>query len=141
MTVVLAYEITVAVPDADDADRVVRDVFAADGRVTSLERTLPRCVWCEEAEAPAYLAGDGHDPRCPFAPASSQRPDSASFVFDPKEMVAWGPFDSDEEAERFIESDKYLESWCTVTTGAAMHSHRVPIYPPAAYHGTWPKEG
>lgn len=139
MTVVLAYEITVAVPNGDDADRTIRKLLAADRRVTSVERTTTRCVWCEEAEAPAYLAGDGHDPQCPFAPAST--PGTGSFVFDPNEMVAWGPFDTDEEAERFVESDKYLQSWCTVTTRAAMHSHRIPVYPPAAYHGTWPKEG
>lgn len=24
------------------------------------------CAWCEEAEAPAYLAHEGHDPECPF---------------------------------------------------------------------------
>jgi hypothetical protein len=63
-----------------------------------------------------------------------------TFVFDPVEMVAWGPFESDDEAERFIESDKYLASWCVVTTGEAMRRHLVTAYPPAAYHGTWPKE-
>ena len=65
--------------------------------------------------------------------------DADTFVFDPNEMVAWGPFSSDEGAERFIESDKYLESWCTLTTRRAVRVHRVPSYPPAAYHGSWPK--
>ena len=66
--------------------------------------------------------------------------DGDTFVLDPLELRAWGPFASDDEAERFIESDKYLASWCVVTTGAAIRRHLGAAYPPAAYHGTWPKE-
>ena len=62
------------------------------------------------------------------------------FVFDPNEFVAWGPFASDEEAERFIASDKYLQSWCTLTTRRAMRRHRVATYAPGVYHGVWPVE-
>lgn len=68
MSVVVAYEATVAVPDATSADRIVRRILAADRLVLAVERTVPYCAWCEEAEAPAYLAREGHDPRCALAP-------------------------------------------------------------------------
>jgi hypothetical protein len=66
--------------------------------------------------------------------------DLDTFVLDPVEMVAWGPFRSDDDAERFVASDKYLESWCALTTRGAMRRHRVPTHPPATYHGSWPVE-
>ena len=57
------------------------------------------------------------------------------FVFDPLEARYWGPFEGGEEANAFIESDKYLESWGLMKTQLI---RGLPVYRPAEYHGRWP---
>lgn len=133
------------------------DVVLLGGRAY-VERAAP--VWPQARTPLAHIGGIGHqlaalargpDPLLEHADAyraawtgaatemdAAGQDDLDTFVLDPVEMVAWGPFGSDEDAERFIASDKYLESWSTLTTRAAMHRHRVPTYPPAVYHGSWP---
>ena len=41
---------------------------------TVVDETTPSpdlgwCGWCEEAQSPAYLRHEGHDPQCPLDPA------------------------------------------------------------------------
>lgn len=59
-------------------------------------------------------------------------------VFDPIEIRAWGPFKDNGEAMRFIESDKYLESWCVVWTKEDVAKHKIPLYHPTVYDPTFP---
>jgi hypothetical protein len=56
-------------------------------------------------------------------------------VLDPLEWRAWGPFGSVEQANGFIEDDKYLSSCAVVYVGPFTPP---PIYPPAAYHDAAP---
>lgn len=60
-----------------------------------------------------------------------------AFVFDPLEELYWGPFEGTEDAEAFIRSDKYLESWC-LTKACLIRG--IPVYRPSDYHGRWPLE-
>ena len=51
-----------------------RPLIVIVGDDTLVDETAPPvdtgwCPWCEEAEAPAYLAHEGHDPRCPLRAA------------------------------------------------------------------------
>ena len=62
-----------------------------------------------------------------------------SWVFDPCEGRAWGPFADNDDANRFVESDKYLDSWCVVHDGGNVLLDVVARYAPADYHGTWPR--
>jgi hypothetical protein len=55
------------------------------------------------------------------------------WVYDGNEDRCWGPFEDDDDANRFIESDKYLESWCAVQGRPNGRQ-----YPPSEYHGRWP---
>jgi hypothetical protein len=57
------------------------------------------------------------------------------FVFDPLEERYWGPFAGSADAEAFIESDKYLASWCIAKSRVILG---LPVYLPAEYHGEWP---
>jgi hypothetical protein len=57
------------------------------------------------------------------------------WVYDPMEERSWGPFATNEEADEFIESDKYLQSW-----GLVKLYPKDTTYPPEAYHGEWPLE-
>ena len=57
------------------------------------------------------------------------------FVFDPLEERYWGPFAGEVDAELFVDSDKYLASWCITTTHVLVG---VPVYLPEDYHGEWP---
>lgn len=61
-----------------------------------------------------------------------------SYVYDPAEHRAWGPFKDDDDANAFIESDKYLTSWCVVI-GSLDNYNNLTVYKPAEYHGTWPR--
>lgn len=55
------------------AEHLHRPLIVTVGDETLLNETtpaagVPACAWCEEAEAPAYLAHEGHDPECPLQP-------------------------------------------------------------------------
>jgi hypothetical protein len=59
----------------------------------------------------------------------------AVFVFDPLEERYWGPFEGRDDAERFIDSDKYLASWCIAKFRVIPG---LPVHSPADYHAEWP---
>lgn len=65
---------------------------------------------------------------------------SDCYVYDPEEHRAWGPFADEDEANAFIESDKYLASWCVVAPDLSLYN-RLPVYAPKEYHGEWPRTG
>lgn len=53
------------------AEHLHRPLVITVGDDTVLDETNPVgtagwCAWCEEAEAPTYIRGDGHDPECPL---------------------------------------------------------------------------
>lgn len=70
-TVKLTFDVTVAVPFADMAERIVRRQLGNDSRITNVELAvdLGWCAWCEEAQSPIYLEHRGHDDECPFDPS------------------------------------------------------------------------
>lgn len=61
------------------------------------------------------------------------------YVYDSLEHRQWGPFVDEDDANAFIESDKYLQSWCVVS-GDRRKIPPPATYPPSAYHGSWPQE-
>ena len=53
------------------AEHLHRPLVVTVGDDTLLDETDPAsdaagCTWCEEAEAPTYMAGEDHDPECPL---------------------------------------------------------------------------
>jgi hypothetical protein len=52
------------------------------------------------------------------------------YVLDSLERRAWGPFYNIDDADSFIEKDKYLQSWCTITW--ALQSN-ISVYSPKEY--------
>lgn len=59
------------------------------------------------------------------------------FIFDPLEERYWGPFEDGDEADSFVDSDKYLQSWCIAKSELI---RGLPVYRPAEYHGRWPMD-
>lgn len=61
---------------------------------------------------------------------------NAFYAYDPEEHRGWGPFFTEEEINHFIEHDKYLSSWCVVTTKRSNYRDCT-WYLPEVYNENW----
>ncbi len=68
-------------------------------------------------------------------PDDDRYDDDDTYVYDPEEHRCWGPFFNEDDADAFIESDKYLQSWCCLTGKPEESFVNIEVYPPEAYHG------
>lgn len=69
------YEVAIHAASQEEADQVMAERLGPDEdygfpyvvnyRIAP-EHGPAWCAWCEEAQAPAYLAHEGHDPDCPM---------------------------------------------------------------------------
>lgn len=56
-----------------ETERVIIYRLLRAGRLEAQAPDSGYCAWCEEAQAPRYLAHEGHDPECPLQPAKEPR--------------------------------------------------------------------
>ncbi|HVT77920.1 MAG TPA: hypothetical protein VHD87_12880 [Acidimicrobiales bacterium] len=64
---------------------------------------------------------------------SGDEPSDDTWVYDSSEQRAWGPFATTEDADAFIESDKYLASWAMVVDGSDPALSSADRYQPEVY--------